>query len=119
MPTVSSPKGAKKVVLTAEVEPDLAAMKHVWSNPPESDRTHQHASFRKMKDANPVQFFDRMQELRATAPEGRSEQPWDGEGICPLCKHEKPIKDAGAEKIMALLDELDELDKLESANAAS
>jgi hypothetical protein len=70
----------KQPVLSAEVVDDLVAMKHVWSNPAASDQTHQQVSFRAMKEANPVGFFDRMKGLEETQP------TYTGAGPCPTCK---------------------------------
>jgi hypothetical protein len=106
------PKGP---ALSSDVEPELAAMEWVWNNP--ADRTHQHASFRAMKTANPVGFWDRMQELRAHGVgdarrganaeydgEGRC-PPWDRIGNCPACGREwdQITDDLGSDRVFELL----------------
>jgi hypothetical protein len=73
-----------EVPLCEEVHDVLAAMQHVYTKAPTSDRTFQQRNLRAMKDANPVGFYDRMTELETNKgpQEGAT---WDGLGHCPAC----------------------------------
>lgn len=76
---------AKGPPLVDEVEADVDAMEHVWNRP--TDRTFQHQSFRRMKEADPLRFWDRLQELKKEHP------PANGAGAKPAEGRYDPTQD--------------------------
>jgi hypothetical protein len=78
--------------LATDAEDEYAAMLHVYTRP--TDRTYQHQNLRKLLEASPVGFYDRMMALKAAR-----ERPAEAAGEPPQ------ERDEGTERVMELLAE--------------
>jgi hypothetical protein len=81
----------RKAALATDVEDEYAAMLHVYTKP--TDRTYQHKNLRRLLEASPVGFYDRMMALK----------PKEKGDAVPAPHSEE--RDAGTERVMELLAE--------------